>query len=143
PLEELSSLAEEAQDTAFQVSDDLICTYATVEELCIWDGSLGGDYFNHSCDPNAGFRGQIEIVAMRNIAPGEQITFDYAMCLTARFGDMTCLCAAAACRGKITGDDWKAPELQRRYHGYFQPYIERKIDRILASGLSLNVERAA
>ena len=29
-------------------------------------------YFNHSCDPNAGFKGQIFLVATRNIRKGEQ-----------------------------------------------------------------------
>ncbi|MDX2042512.1 MAG: SET domain-containing protein [Acidobacteriota bacterium] len=126
-LDELMTLDEEAQDTAFQISDDLVCTYATAEELCVWGESLGGDYFNHSCDPNSGFRGMIEIVAMREIESGEQITFDYAMCLTSDFGNMDCLCGAANCRKQVTGDDWKMPELQKRYNSYFQPYIEVRI----------------
>ncbi len=38
-----------------------------------------GDYVNHSCNPNAGLSGQIALVAMRDIQPGEEICFDYAM----------------------------------------------------------------
>jgi SET domain-containing protein len=38
------------------------------------------DRFNHSCNPNAGFSGQVGLVAMRDIAPGEEVCFDYAMC---------------------------------------------------------------
>eukprot|EP01102_Stenamoeba_stenopodia_P007172 TRINITY_DN2005_c0_g1_i2.p1 TRINITY_DN2005_c0_g1~~TRINITY_DN2005_c0_g1_i2.p1 ORF type:complete len:155 (-),score=32.71 TRINITY_DN2005_c0_g1_i2:255-719(-) len=37
------------------------------------------DYVNHSCDPNGGFNGETTLVAMRDIEPGEEITFDYAM----------------------------------------------------------------
>ena len=35
---------------------------------------------NHSCDPNCGLVGAVILVAMRDIEPGEEITFDYAMC---------------------------------------------------------------
>ncbi|MCA9520971.1 MAG: SET domain-containing protein, partial [Myxococcales bacterium] len=37
------------------------------------------DYVNHSCEPNAGVRGQVTLVALRDIAAGEAICFDYAM----------------------------------------------------------------
>jgi SET domain-containing protein len=130
PLAQLFELAPIAQDTAFQISDDLVCTYATAEELCVWENGLSGDHFNHSCAPNAGWRGHLELVALRDIASDEEITFDYATCLTADFGDMDCVCGATNCRGRVTGKDWKLPELQERYRGYFQPYIEAKIRRL-------------
>jgi hypothetical protein len=38
------------------------------------------DYVNHSCEPNTGILGSILVVAMRDIEPGEEICFDYAMC---------------------------------------------------------------
>lgn len=88
-----------------------------------------GEFFNHCCAPNAGFRGSQHLVAMRDIAAGEQITFDYAMCMTGTFGDMGCQCGAAQCRGFISGEDWKLPPLQTRYEGHFVPYIQRKISQ--------------
>lgn len=36
--------------------------------------------FNHSCEPNAGFRSSIVLEAIRDIKAGEEITFDYAFC---------------------------------------------------------------
>lgn len=86
-----------------------------------------GFYRNHSCNPNAGFRGALHLVALRAIAAGEQITFDYATCMTDNFGDMSCSCGSHNCRGYVSGDDWKIPELQQRYAGHWQPYIEEKI----------------
>ncbi|MFN7930518.1 MAG: SET domain-containing protein [Blastocatellia bacterium] len=89
---------------------------------------LGGDCFRHSCDPNAGFRGVLELVAMRDILPTEPITFDLALCLPFDFGRLTCRCGAARCRRVVTGSDWELLALQQRYRGYFQPFIAERID---------------
>ena len=94
-------------------------------------GDVGeGDYFNHSCNPNAGFRGTQMLVAMKAIATGQQVTFDYAICMTGAFGDMPCQCGDRNCRQFISGNDWKIPSLQRAYRGYWQPYIQEKIDAL-------------
>lgn len=45
-------------------------------------------------------------------------------------GQMTCNCAAKSCRGVIDGHDWRRPELQARYRGYFSWYLQRKIDAL-------------
>ena len=86
------------------------------------------DCFNHSCDPNAGMSGQISLVALRDIAVGEEITFDYAMCDGSPYDEFDCYCDMPHCRHRVTGDDWKLPELQKRYAGYFSPYLQRRID---------------
>src|SRR5512143_496584 len=88
------------------------------------------DCFNHSCDPNAGMSGQISLVAMRDIHPGEEVCLDYAMCDGSDYDEFTCNCGAPNCRGRITGDDWKRPELWERYDGYFSPYLQRRIARL-------------
>ncbi len=90
------------------------------------------DYFNHSCDPNAGLGSPMSLVAMRPIAVDEEICFDYAMSDSSDYDEFTCGCGTAACRGKITGHDWKLPELQKRYKGFFSPYLQRRIDRLTA-----------
>ena len=94
--------------------------------------SFGGnlekdDFFNHSCNPNCGMKGQIIFVAMRDIKKGEELTFDYAMTDANSDDFLICNCGAKNCRKKIRGDDWKLPELQKRYKGYFSWYIEEKI----------------
>lgn len=59
-------------------------------------------YINHSCRPNAkpvGRRGGIVIVALRRIAPDEEITYDYGRDYLKSFlADSGCRCAA--CRAK-------------------------------------------
>jgi uncharacterized protein len=92
-----------------------------------------GDHFNHSCEPNTGLQGQIAVVAMREILPGEEVTFDYAMSDSSDYDEFDCACGMASCRGQITGDDWKLPELWEKYDGYFSPYIADKILALRAS----------
>ena len=87
-----------------------------------------GDYVNHSCNPNAGLSGQIGLVAMRDIKIGEEVCFDYAMCDTMPYDEFECLCGAPTCRGKVGGNDWQRPELQKRYAGFFSPHVQRRID---------------
>lgn len=89
-----------------------------------------GDFINHSCDPNAGLDGQIAILAMRAIQPGEEVTIDYAMCDGDPKDSFECLCGSAKCRRVVTGNDWMLPELQERYAGHFSPYLERRIRQI-------------
>jgi SET domain-containing protein len=88
------------------------------------------DFFNHSCNPNAGYKGHLLVVAMRDIKPKEEITYDYAMTDCDKEDYFKCHCGAKNCRGVVTGDDWKKPELQRRYKGYFSWYIQEKINKL-------------
>jgi hypothetical protein len=85
------------------------------------------DYVNHSCDPNAGLSGQITLVAMRDIRPGEEITYDYAMSDGSPYDEFTCSCGSPHCRGHVSGEDWRRPDLWSRYAGYFSPYLQRRI----------------
>lgn len=91
------------------------------------------DFINHSCAPNAGLNGQIVVVAMRDIHPGEEVCFDYAMSDSSPYDEFTCQCGTPVCRGRVTGNDWMRPELQERYQGYFSPYLQRRIEQLQLS----------
>lgn len=120
-------VTEEQGDYGVQISEDLVLVAPTTMDIS------NADYVNHSCDPNAGFQGQIVLVALRKINSDEEITFDYAMCLHSAHGmpryEMKCSCGKQNCRKVITEDDWMNPVLQKRYDGYFQWYLQDKIDR--------------
>ena len=89
------------------------------------------DYFNHSCNPNAGFNTPISLIAIREILPGDEICFDYAMSEDNHYDEFPCGCGAVTCRGAVTGKDWQNPELQQRYFGYFSPYLQNRIKSLL------------
>jgi uncharacterized protein len=122
--EELASLPPDYREHTVQVEEGLFLASLVPDDPA--------DYVNHSCDPNAGLSGQIVLVAMRDIASGEEISFDYAMTDGEPYDEFTCACGTASCRGKVTGNDWRLPELWRRYQGYFSPYLQRRIDRLRA-----------
>jgi SET domain-containing protein len=82
-------------------------------------------FINHSCEPNVGFAGNVVLVAMRDIAAGEELTTDYAL-FDDNDDEMRCGCGTPSCRRVIGGRDWRRPELQRRYGGYFSSYLLRR-----------------
>lgn len=86
-----------------------------------------GDAVNHSCEPNCGMGGAAQVVAMRDITVGEALTFDYAMADGSDYDEFDCVCGSTACRGRASGTDWKRPDLQLRYAGYFSPYLVRRM----------------
>jgi uncharacterized protein len=117
--EELDDLSEEIRRHTVQVEERLYLASHGPDE--------GPDFINHSCDPNTGLEGQIALVALQRILPGEEVTIDYAMCDGSPYDEFDCACGSPICRGRVTGDDWRNPVLWERYAGRFSPYLERRI----------------
>lgn len=92
------------------------------------------DFINHSCEPNCGMRGNSVIVALRPIAIGEAITYDYATSNGSGYDEFECACGSTLCRGKVTGNDWMLPDLQLRYRGSFSPYLAARIAALVSVG---------
>ena len=120
--DEIDAITEAAGDMALQIEDQFYLAPRSRDE--VHDMSV---FINHSCDPNVGFRGQVVYVAMRDIAAGEELCHDYAMERSDHYS-LDCHCGSSLCRGKVTGDDWKLPDLRQRYHNYFSIYLQRKIE---------------
>ena len=128
--DEFSRLPEENQSHGLQVDEGLFQTYGTDDVV------ESADYVNHCCTPNAGLQGPISLVAMRDIAVGEQVCFDYAMSDGSPYDEFVCQCGSADCRGTVTGNDWQLRALQLRYKGYFSPYLQRRIDQLTAPAVT-------
>jgi hypothetical protein len=74
--------------------------------------------------------GQIMLVALKDIDPGDEVCYDYAMCDGSQVDEFKCCCGSEFCRGRVSGQDWMLPELQARYRGYFSPYLARRIRQL-------------
>jgi hypothetical protein len=94
------------------------------------------DFVNHSCDPTAVLQGSISLVARRYITTGEEITFDYATCDSVPYDEFDCRCGSRRCRGRVTADDWRRPELWMKYGDGFSPYLLRRIRALQVRGLA-------
>lgn len=119
--EQRDRIGKELGPSEIQITEDLFIGPTTPEER---EGGMM--HLNHSCEPNLGLQGQVVFVALRDIAAGEELTIDYAMTDDEPYG-MECRCRSPTCRKLITGFDWRKPELQEKYDGYFSWFIQRRI----------------
>jgi hypothetical protein len=118
---ELAALEPEKRHWMIQIDEDLF-------QLTEPHDIGGADYVNHSCDPNAGILGHIALVALRPIATGEEICFDYGTTDSTRYCEFQCWCGSPNCRGWVRSDDWRRSDLRSRYGRHFSPYLLRRMD---------------
>ncbi len=68
------------------------------------DGPSAAMFINHSCSPNCEteeIRGRVWIKAIRDIAAGEEITYDYCLYDGADDDHAHCNCGTRKCRGTM------------------------------------------
>lgn len=82
---------------------------------------------NHSCDPNTWWVDPCTVLARRDVAPGEELTLDYATITDDPDFAMPCSCRAVSCRGRVTGRDWRLPTLQAEYGPHWVPILRERI----------------
>jgi len=94
------------------------------------------EYKNHSCDPTTWHQIDDDTVmtARKDIHPGDDVTYDYCTTETENSKHVAkgwkCICGAKECRGRLTGVEYKDPELQKRYARRWAQYIQEKIDKL-------------
>lgn len=116
-------------DKAIEISDYFFIGPRNISDLKL----MPQHYVNHSCNPNVGFKGHIFMVAMKNIKCGHEIFYDYAMVMqpdtrSNSYFKMKCECGSRNCRKHITEDDWELPYLQLKYNGFFNYFLQEKIN---------------
>lgn len=101
-----------------QVGDDLwLCSH----------GMAADDCANHACEPNVGFlAGDTTLYALRDIAPGEEIGWDYSTSLSHPEWSLTCRCGAATCRGEVLPWSRLSPELRERLRPIALAYLRER-----------------
>jgi len=103
------------------------------EYIILDDVSLS---FNHSCEPNAGMKGESTLFAIRDIQPGEEITYDYSTTVDPHNFTFTtmnnCLCGSSKCR-RILGNVLSIPKETLDFYkseGALQDYIIKELNKI-------------
>jgi uncharacterized protein len=83
--------------------------YGLEDGKTVIDGEGMGAYLNHSCDPNCEIdeiRNRVWIFALRDIAAGEELLWDYNL-----YDDedpAPCYCGSPKCRGTMYSREWMA-----------------------------------
>ncbi|GAG05184.1 unnamed protein product [marine sediment metagenome] len=120
PVSEIKEYWEKVGPFGAQISDDFYIVPSTKEEI------ENTGVFNHSCDPNVGWAGDIRVIAMKNIKKEEELVMDYGM-YDSVLKSFKCNCKSKNCRKIITSEDWKIPELQKKLGEFFAPYLKEKM----------------
>lgn len=103
-----------SKDEADERYKDRFITYlfSTGKHGEVIDGFGTAMFINHSCDPNCeteNIDGRIWVVATRDIAPGEELTYEYNL-HDSDDDDADCHCGTSKCRGTMFSED----EVKRR-----------------------------
>ncbi len=93
-------------DDGLQIDSD---TYISLEPF--------GKSFNHCCEPNAAVVSESDLIAARDILPGEEVTYDYSATvgIEKTWWKMNCNCLAASCR-KIASSVGTIPKHRLMYY---------------------------
>jgi SET domain-containing protein len=97
-----------SKDEADERYKDRFITYlfSCGTEGQVIDGFGTAMFINHSCDPNCeseDIDGRIFVIAIRNIAAGEELTYEYNL-FDSDDEEGDCYCKAANCRGTMFSD---------------------------------------
>ncbi|WP_431126387.1 SET domain-containing protein [Variovorax paradoxus] len=86
--------------------------YFHIDDGRVIDGNVNGNaarWINHSCEPNCEadeVNGRVYIKALRNIAAGEELNYDYGLIIDEPYtpkllAEFPCWCGSESCRGTL------------------------------------------
>ena len=107
--------------------------YGLEDGKTVIDGHGMGAYLNHSCDPNCEvdeIKGRVWIFAIRDIAAGEELVWDYNL-----YDDddpAPCHCGSPKCRGTMYSREWMAKMRRREARKKKQKQSSKPTRRIRA-----------
>ena len=104
-------LSKELADKAYEASP-ITYLFGLGDGEIVIDGHCTAMFINHSCDSNCETteaRGRVWIKAIRNIAAGEEITYDYCL-YDGGEDEAICNCGEKKCRGTM----YSPEEVRRR-----------------------------
>jgi hypothetical protein len=105
-------MSEDAADEKYGDDESPHTFLFLLDDKIVIDANQRGNsarWINHSCDPNCEAneeQGRMFIDALRDIGPGEELTYDYKLIVEERYTPAlkrlyACGCGASTCRGTI------------------------------------------
>lgn len=82
-------------------------------------------FLNHSCDPSAGVKGKVSLIALRNIKEGEEVNIDYSIIEGDALWELHCACGSKDCRKTIRSIQYLPKKTYQRYLPFIPKYFQR------------------
>ncbi len=82
-------------------------------------------FINHSCNPNTGVKGKFDIIALKNIKEGDEVTIDYAIIEGDELWEMPCSCGAKNCRKIIRSVQFIPQKQYKKYLPFVPEYFQK------------------
>lgn len=122
------SWKEACRREGLKAADDFHTFFFGLENGKLIDGGVDGNdarWINHACAPNCEAReeeGRVFIYALRDLARGEELFYDYALILEQRHTPALkrayqCLCGAPSCRGTMLAPKKKSAAKKEKSEG--------------------------
>lgn len=86
------------------------------------------DFMNHSCEPNVSIDFEaLVVIALRPIAAGKLVTFNYNICEWDMREPFACVCGSEHCIGTIRGFRHLDGQERRRLLPWLSPYLRSRL----------------
>jgi len=118
--------------------------YFHIDDDRVIDGGVNGNaarWINHSCDPSCEADeqdGRVFIKALRNIAAGEELSYDYGLIIDEPYtkklkAEFPCWCGSDSCRGTLlapkSDKDKKGKKKDRKSEKKGEKKLGKKLDK--------------
>jgi hypothetical protein len=118
--------------------------YFHIDDGRVIDGGVNGNaarWINHSCDPSCEADeqdGRVFIKALRNIAAGEELSYDYGLIIDEPYtkklkAEFPCWCGSDSCRGTLlapkSDKDKKGKKKDRKSEKKGEKKLGKKLDK--------------
>ncbi|MGE3246456.1 MAG: SET domain-containing protein-lysine N-methyltransferase [Beijerinckiaceae bacterium] len=132
----------QAGETIFYLSGDIVSvpTKYTIQldaQRHVLNEDSDWDLMNHACEPNVRIDVQSrEMVAVRDIEPGEELNFNYNTTEWSMTSPFACGCGSPKCAGEIRGFRFLTDQQRRDIAPYISPYIAQRWSDEIKAGKS-------
>ena len=104
-----------------------------IKENVYFDTEPPGVFVNHSCNPNAGIKDDIKLIALKEIKKDEEVYYDYSTTMDEDDWEMECGCQATNCRKVIRDFKFLPTDLRKKYLELeiVQEFISKKEKKVI------------
>jgi len=120
--------AEKATDLPFLPENIRDHAVQFAEGKWMYNNQTLAELLNHSCNPNCGIKNLFDIVAMKDIKKGKELTWDYEMTEDSDWR-MRCKCGSKLCRHIIGAYKRMPKNVKEKYKGFISQWLVDKYSK--------------